>query len=246
MPPPVPPITGRTAVRRPARAGLKEFALPPRRGDGAAVPAAEGPADDRDNRSGTFCRSPASSSLLAPSCSQAPGAYWGHAPDHRDNPRRDPRCIACRHGCGQDRRNAQDVSHHRADRGGRHHHRVARGPASSPRLARRSRCGHPMPSTARAASGVLSSSAEGPDDRKGELARSATLPGSPGPASDQGEPFGEPTWTGFRRQSATPGHCSGWSSAQRALPGDVRRRPGRDWGSRGRRFKSGRPDWSEG
>jgi hypothetical protein len=45
---------------------------PPRRGDGAAVPAAEGPANDRDNGSGTFCRSPASSSLLAPSCSQAP------------------------------------------------------------------------------------------------------------------------------------------------------------------------------
>ena len=36
------------------------------------VPAAEGPANDRDNRSGTFCRSPASSSLLAPSCRQAP------------------------------------------------------------------------------------------------------------------------------------------------------------------------------
>ena len=50
---------------------------PPRRGDGAAVPAAEGPANDRDNRSGTFCRSPASSSLLAPSCRQAP-AHTGN------------------------------------------------------------------------------------------------------------------------------------------------------------------------
>ena len=87
--------------------------------------------------------------MTTPSCSQAPGAYWGHAPDHRDNPQRDPRHIACFHGCGQDCRNAQDVSHHRADRDGRHHHRVARGQAPSPRLARRSRGGHPMPATAR-------------------------------------------------------------------------------------------------
>ena len=37
---------------------------------------------------------------------------------------------------------------------------------------------------------------------------------SPGSASDHGEPFGEPTWTGFRRQSPTPGHYLGCSSAQ--------------------------------
>jgi len=28
-----------------------------------------------------------------------------------------------------------------------------------------------------------------------------------------------------------------------ALLSDAQRRPERDWGSRGRRFKSGRPDW---
>jgi hypothetical protein len=72
---------------------------------------------------------------------QAPGAYWGHGPDHRDNPRRDPRHMACRRGCGRDRCNAQDVSPHRADRDGRLHRRVARGQAPSPQLARRSRRG---------------------------------------------------------------------------------------------------------
>ena len=77
----------------------------------------------------------------APSRPQAPGAYWGHGPDHRDNPRRDPRHMACRHGCGRDRCNAQDVSPHRADRDGRLHRRVARGQAPSPQLARRSRRG---------------------------------------------------------------------------------------------------------
>jgi len=74
-------------------------------------------------------------------------------------------------------------------------------------------------------------------------ARSAPRsPGSPGPASDQGEPFREPTWTGFRRPSATSSHCLGCSSARWALLGDVQRHPESDWGSRGRRFKSGRPD----
>jgi len=70
----------------------------------------------------------------------------GHGPDHRDNPRRDPRHMACLHGCGRDRCNAQDVSHHRADRDGRLHRRAARGQAPSSRLARRS-----PPATSRAA-----------------------------------------------------------------------------------------------
>lgn len=67
----------------------------------------------------------------------APGAYWVHGPDHMDNPRRDPRHLACLRGRGRDLRNAQDVSHHRADRDGRLHRRVARGQRRSPRLARR-------------------------------------------------------------------------------------------------------------
>jgi hypothetical protein len=29
------------------------------------------------------------------------GAYWVNGPDHRDNPRRDPRHLACRHGRGR-------------------------------------------------------------------------------------------------------------------------------------------------
>jgi hypothetical protein len=92
---------------------------------------------------------PRSGRPARPSPARGPGAYWGHAPDHRDNRRRDPRRIACLHGCGQDRCHAQDVSHHRADRDSRRHHRVARGQAPSSRLARRSRCGHPMPAAAR-------------------------------------------------------------------------------------------------
>jgi hypothetical protein len=64
-----------------------------------------------------------------------PGAYWVHGPDHRDNHRRDPCHLACRHGCGRDLRNAQDVPHHRADRDGRLHRGVARGQGGSPRLA---------------------------------------------------------------------------------------------------------------
>ena len=76
-----------------------------------------------------------------PSRPQAPGAYWGHGPNHRDNPRRDPRHMACRHGCGRDRCHAQDVSPHRADRDGRLHRRVARGQAPWSQLARRSRRG---------------------------------------------------------------------------------------------------------
>ena len=78
-----------------------------------------------------------------------PAAYWGHGPDHRDNHRRDPRHMACRHGCRRDRGHAQDVSHHRTDRDGRLHRRVARGQAPWSRLARRSRRGHPMPTVAR-------------------------------------------------------------------------------------------------
>ena len=64
-----------------------------------------------------------------------PGAYWVHGPDHRDNPRRDPRHLACLHGRRRDLCHAQDVCHHRADRHGRLHRRVARGQAPSPRLA---------------------------------------------------------------------------------------------------------------
>ena len=74
----------------------------------------------------------------------APGAYRGHGPDHRDNPRRNPCHLACRHGCGRDLRSAQDVPHHRADRDGRPRRRVARGQAPSGRLAWRVRRGHPM------------------------------------------------------------------------------------------------------
>src|SRR5215475_8988900 len=47
----------------------------------------------------------------------------------------------------------------------------------------------------------------------------------------------------IRRRPATPGDCRGWSSAHWATLSDVQRRSERDWGSRGRRFKSGRPDW---
>src|SRR5262245_37656917 len=57
-----------------------------------------------------------------------------------------------------------------------------------------------------------------------------------------GEPFGEPTHADFRRQPAALNEYPGWSSAQSALLGDTQRRPVGDWGSRGRRFKSGRPD----
>src|SRR5215831_11636953 len=49
-----------------------------------------------------------------------------------------------------------------------------------------------------------------------------------------------------RRLQATASHTlneyPGWPSAQSALLGDAQRCPGGDWGSRGRRFKSGRPD----
>src|SRR5262249_36479146 len=69
----------------------------------------------------------------------ATGAYWVHGPDHRDNPRRDPRHRACRHGCGRDLGNIQGVLHHRADRDGGVHRRVARGQALPARLARRGR-----------------------------------------------------------------------------------------------------------
>ena len=72
---------------------------------------------------------------------RGPGRYWGHGPDHRNNPRRDSRHMACLHGCGRDLRNAQDVSHHRTDRDGRLHRRVACGQAPSSRLTRRSRRG---------------------------------------------------------------------------------------------------------
>jgi MFS family permease len=65
-----------------------------------------------------------------------PAAYWGHGPDHRDNPRGDSRHMACRHGCGRDRGYGQDVCHHRADRDGRLRRRVARGQAPWPQLAR--------------------------------------------------------------------------------------------------------------
>ena len=64
------------------------------------------------------------------------GRYWGHGPGHRDNPRRDPRHLACRHRCGRDLRDAQDVCHHRTDRDGRLHRGVARGQAPQRRLAR--------------------------------------------------------------------------------------------------------------
>jgi hypothetical protein len=79
----------------------------------------------------------------------APGAYCVHGPDPRDNPRRDPRHLACRHGRRRDLRHAQDVFPHRADRDGRLHRRVARGQAPSPRLARRSRRGHLVRAAAR-------------------------------------------------------------------------------------------------
>src|SRR3984957_9800125 len=78
-----------------------------------------------------------------------PAAYWGHGPDHRGNPWRDPRRMACRHGCGRGRGYGQDVCYRRADRNGRIRRRVARGQAPWSRLARRSRCGHLMPAAAR-------------------------------------------------------------------------------------------------
>src|SRR5262249_57308809 len=59
----------------------------------------------------------------------------------------------------------------------------------------------------------------------------------------QEEPNQEPTWTDIRRRPATPGDCQAWSSAQSATLSHAQRRSERDWGSRGRRFKSGRPDW---
>jgi len=113
-----------------AQAGHKTHHVTRRRPGHARQAAHKAPAPDRRGRHDR--RLP-----------ESPGAYWGHAPDHRDNRRRDPRHIACLHGCRQDRRNAQDISHHRADRDSRHHHRVARGQAPSSRLARRSRRGHP-------------------------------------------------------------------------------------------------------
>jgi hypothetical protein len=58
----------------------------------------------------------------------------------------------------------------------------------------------------------------------------------------QEEPFPEPTWTDSGPQPDMLSHYLGCSSAQRDLPGDTQRRLGGDWGSRGRRFKSGRPD----
>jgi hypothetical protein len=64
-----------------------------------------------------------------------PAAYWGHGPDHRGNPWRDPRRMACRHGCGRDRGYGQDVCYRRADRNGRIRRRVARGQAPWSRLA---------------------------------------------------------------------------------------------------------------
>ena len=45
----------------------------------------------------------------------------------------------------------------------------------------------------------------------------------------------------IRRRPATPGDCRAWSSAHKAIPGDVQRRPDRDWGSRGRRFNPAVP-----
>ena len=65
------------------------------------------------------------------------GAYWVNGTDHRDNPRRDPRHLAGRHGCGRDPHHIQDVPHRRADRDGCLHRRLARGQALSARLARR-------------------------------------------------------------------------------------------------------------
>ena len=119
-----------------AQAGHKTHHVTRRRPGHARQAAHKAPAPDRRGRHDR--RLP-----------ESPGAYWGHAPDHRDNRRRDPRHIACLHGCGQDRCRAQDVSHYRADRYSRGHHRVAGGQALSSRLARRSRCGQPMPAAAR-------------------------------------------------------------------------------------------------
>jgi hypothetical protein len=62
-------------------------------------------------------------------------------------------------------------------------------------------------------------------------------------AAGQQEPSQEPMWTDSRQRPPTLSYCSGCSSTQGALLGDAWRRPGGDWGSRGRRFKSGRPDW---
>ena len=58
-----------------------------------------------------------------------------HGPDHRDNPRRDPRHLDCCHSRGRDLRNAQGVPHHRADRAGCLYRCVVRGRAPSSRLA---------------------------------------------------------------------------------------------------------------
>ena len=92
----------------------------------------------------TPANSPAAGGRHGRRLPQTTGACWGPGPDHRDNPRRDPRHLACLHGRGRDLRNVQDVSHHRADRDGRLHRRVARGQRPSPRLAQRSRRSHPM------------------------------------------------------------------------------------------------------
>ena len=105
-----------------------------------------------------------------------PAAYWEHGPVHRDNPRRDSRHMACRHGCGRDRGYPQDVCHHRTDRDGRIRRRVARGQAPSSRLARRSRRGHPM----RAAARRYPAGPQTPGNRPG------SLPGSRLPGGDHG------------------------------------------------------------
>jgi hypothetical protein len=65
---------------------------------------------------------------------RASGAYWVHGPDDLDDPRRDPRRLACLHGRWLDLRHAQDVCHYRADRGGRLHRCVDRRQTPSPRL----------------------------------------------------------------------------------------------------------------
>lgn len=51
------------------------------------------------------------------------------------------------------------------------------------------------------------------DHEMGTQMRAPTLPVAL-PARHQEEPFREPTWTGVRRQPATPGRYFGWSSAQ--------------------------------
>jgi len=143
-----------------------------------------------------------------------PAAYWGHGPDHRDNPRGDSRHMVCRHGCGRDRGYAQGVCHHRADRDGRLRRRVARGQALWPRLARpaaATRCRPLGGGACRAAdSGLVAGTVSGASHQRFWLLLAALRPAHP-------------------RHGVTPDEClrAGWRLPASLRPAPARRSAGR-------------------